>query len=91
MRFLSRQQLAQNPSALALAQVLDYLARVAVQDAFAMLCSKNAELRKAAAANKVIKFMLELPRSSEGCCCTGRCCSLQIHETNTADVWRVYW
>lgn len=58
---MTKEELAGSPSALALPQVLDYLGRVAVQDACAMLCSENQELRKAAAANKVIQFMLEQP------------------------------
>lgn len=58
---MTKQELASSPSALALPQVLDYLGRVAVQDACAMLCSENQELREAAAANKVIQFMLEQP------------------------------
>lgn len=58
---LTREELAENPSAVAFPQVLDYLGRVAVQDACAMLCSENQELREAAQANKVIQFMLEQP------------------------------
>lgn len=50
---------ARTPSALALPRVFDYLVRVAVQDACAMLCSEEEDVAQAAANNAVIKFMLE--------------------------------
>lgn len=59
---MTRKQLAENPSAGALAIVMDYLGRVGAQDSCGLLCCENEEVREAAAANPSIKFMLEKPR-----------------------------
>jgi hypothetical protein len=59
---MTRKQLAENPSAGALAIVMDYLGRVGAQDSCGLLCCENEEGREAAAANPSIKFMLEKPR-----------------------------
>ncbi|WIA40770.1 hypothetical protein OEZ86_004450 [Tetradesmus obliquus] len=59
---MTRKQLAENPSAGALAIVMDYLGRVGAQDSCGLLCCENEEVREAAAGNPSIKFMLEKPR-----------------------------
>jgi hypothetical protein len=58
---MSRKELEKTASVLAVVPLFDYLGRVAVQDSCALLCSKNDEVREAAACNRVSKFMLELP------------------------------